>query len=243
MPIFNESGIKLSDGSGLMLALDVQSSEEALHILACNHTHIDAIKLGSTLLVSPHGGYGIISRIRQTYSFPILVDSKLKDVPHVLLYTAQSIAEHGASGFTCWAGVGKKALSLLAETLAGKIDLVALTALSCIPLAAQEDTAKQNILTAVAAGCKHIQIPGNFPSLILWARKNIPDSVHILSCGIGVQGGVVGDAIRYGATYEIIGRNLLDYDSDEAMESAFGENYTVIHKAMAEKRFAAFEKG
>lgn len=236
MPICNEAAPTLTASSGLMLALDLRSSEKALRLLAAHHEYIDAVKLGSTLLTSPQGGYALISSIRESYPFPILVDSKLKDVPHVLLFTARSLAEHGASAFTCWVDVGENALRLLVEKLANKIDLVALTALSCLPLASQEDAAKCNILMAISAGCKHIQIPGNFPSLIRWARNNIPDDVHILSCGIGVQGGIVGDAIRYGATHEIIGRKLLDHDNEESILAAFKESHAVIHRALAERK-------
>lgn len=139
-----------------------------------------------------------------------MVDSKLKDVSHVLLSTAKSYLAHGATAITCWADVGKDALTFLTDRLYDKIELVILTALTSLSYEQAELTAKNNILLAVECGCDLIQILGNFPELISWAKQHIPTNVKILSCGIGRQGGRIGDAIKYGASYEIIGRHILN---------------------------------
>ena len=208
--------LRLSDKSGLMLALDVESSVDAVKLISDNQDYIDAVKLGTTLLVSPEGGFDVIEKISKSYNLPVFVDAKLKDVTHVLISTLMSYKRYGASAVSCWADIGREALCFINERLKAEIDLVVMTALTSLPLSEIENSAKNNILMAVECGCEFLQIPGNFPGLIQWARKNIPESVKIVSCGIGYQGGRIGEAIKLGATYEIIGRHILD-SSDIAM--------------------------
>lgn len=218
----------LLTGSGLMLALDVENAEEAENIVATYREFIDAVKLGTTILVSPTGGMELISKIEHCYGLPVMVDAKLKDVIHVLLATARAYRAHGATAVTCWADVGKKTLQLLIECLnKDEIEMVVLTALTSLSYEQIEQSAKDNILTAVECGCRCLQIPGNYPELISWARKRISSKTVIVSCGIGRQGGQVGDAIKHGADYEIIGRQILD---SENMLQAFADSSRIIRK-------------
>jgi orotidine-5'-phosphate decarboxylase len=225
----NNQSISLNPG--LMLALDVEDFETADRILSQNRAFIDTVKLGSMILTSPKAGFKVISHIKNNYSIPVVIDSKLKDVPHVLLATSKSYAKHGASAITCWADIGEKALKLLINNLNGIVDIIILTALTSLPYKLQKKTAEENILMAVNCGCEFIQVPGNFPELIIWARKNIPDNINILSCGVGPQGGMIGNAISCGANHEIIGRKLLDYESDKKITACFKKTYKTIHKA------------
>lgn len=216
----------LLSGSGLMLALDLEDASEAEEIIAVYRRYIDAVKLGTILLVSPTGGMGLISRIKNQYRLPVLVDAKLKDVAHVMLSTARSYKAHGAGAITCWHDVGEKAIKFLIDSLQGEIDIVILSALTSLQLHEIYDSATRGILSAIRAGCKIIQIPGNYPELIKWARGNIPDEVRIVSCGVGTQGGIIGNAIECGADYEIIGRRILDSDN---IEESFIYSFEKIH--------------
>lgn len=224
----------LSTNSGLMLALDIQDASEAEKIVASNKDFIDAIKIGTTLLLSPTGGMEVISNLKHKFKLPLLIDSKLKDVPHILLLTAKSYIAHGATAITCWADVGPNALKLLIKNLQNKIEIIVLTALTSLPYSKIENTAKKNILMAVECGCTGVQIPGNYPELIKWAREKIPTNVQILSCGVGSQGGIVGEAIRCGANYEIIGRKILDSTDDQSMREKFHDSYKIIHSMINE---------
>lgn len=226
----NNQSISLNPG--LMLALDVEDFETADRILSKNRAFIDTVKLGSTILTSPNAGFKIISHIKNNYSIPVVVDSKLKDVPHVLLSTSKSYAIHGASAITCWADIGEEALKLLINNLNGIVDIITLTALTSLPFQLQKKTAKENIQMAVNCGCRFIQVPGNFPELITWARNNIPADINIVSCGVGPQGGIIGNAISCGANHEIIGRKLLDHESDKKMNACFKKTYKTLHKAL-----------
>ena len=222
----------ISLNPGLMLALDVEDFKTADRILHQNRDYINSVKLGSTILVSPNAGFKIISHIRKKYSIPVVLDSKLKDVPHVLLSTSKSYATHGASAITCWADIGEEALKFLINNLDDVVEIIVLTALTSLPYQNQKNIAKKNIQMAVSCGCKLIQIPGNFPELIIWARNNIPSDIHIVSCGFGPQGGIIGDAISWGANHEIIGRKLIDHDDDEKMKACFKETYQTLHQAL-----------
>jgi len=224
--------LDLYTNSGLMLALDMEDALEAEAIIADHREFIDAIKLGSTILVSPRGGMGFISRVYKEYDLPVLIDAKLKDVLHVLLSTIRSYRAHGAAAVTCWADVGRETIQFLITNLSNDLDIVVLTALTSLHLKDIEQSAKDNILMAVEVGCRFIQIPGNYPELISWARRKIPSEVKIISCGIGRQGGQIGDAIRCGADYEIIGRYILDSDD---MRSAFRDCAGVIRQRVSER--------
>lgn len=227
-------GDSLRNSAGLMLALDVEQAEDAEYIVATYTEYIDAVKLGTTLLVSPAGGMGIISKIRQKYNLPVLVDSKLKDVPHVLLSTIRSYRAHGATGVTVWADVGRETLRTVIRGLtqdSKPVDLAALTALTILPFNQIEETAKSNILMAVDCGVQFLQIPGNYPELITWARDQIPPEIMIMSCGVGLcQGGIIGEAIKCGADYEIIGRHILDSEDSEDMAEAFKKSSKIIRE-------------
>jgi orotidine-5'-phosphate decarboxylase len=217
-----------------MLALDVEQAEDAEYIVSTHREYIDAVKIGTTLLVSPTGGTKIISTIRKKYDLPVLVDSKLKDVPHVLLSTIRSYRSLGATGVTVWADVGKETLRTLIRGLtqdSEPIDLMVLTALTILPLDQIEESAKSNILMSVECGVQFLQVPGNYPELITWARKNIPPEVMVMSCGVGLcQGGIIGEAINCGADYEIIGRHILDSEDSEDMAEAFKTSSKIIRE-------------
>jgi len=216
----------LNDRQGLMLALDVESCLDAEKIISENKDYIDAVKLGTTLLTNPKGGFGIISKISKNYDLPVFVDAKLKDITHVIISTILSYKQHGASAVSCWADIGKKAICFINERLKPEIDLVIMTALTSLPYHVIENTAKKNIMIAVDCGCEYVQIPGNFPKLINWARENIKEPIKIVSCGMGCQGGEIGQAIENGATYEIIGRYILDsYD----ISTTLRETHKLIH--------------
>lgn len=222
----------LRTGAGLMLALDVNDCSEAEEIVASNRDFIDAVKLGTTLLISPSGGMELISKIRHHYNLPVLVDSKLKDVSHILLATSKSYIAQGATAITCWADVGKEALDFLIDRLQDEIDLVILTALTSLSYGQVENIVKNNVLLAVECGYRLVQIPGNYPELIKWARKQIPSDIIILSCGVGFQGGEIGRAIQFGANYEIIGRHILD---SKNMTRTFQESHGIIHEELRKR--------
>jgi orotidine-5'-phosphate decarboxylase len=223
----------LYDNSGLMLALDVEDALEAEAIVADNREFIDAVKLGSTILVSHRGGMGLISKIYDDYGIPVLIDAKLKDVPHVLLSTIRSYRAHGAAAVTCWADIGGEAIRFLIENSPKGIDIVVLTALTSLHLEEIELSAKDSVLKATEAGCRFIQVPGNYPELISWTRQRTLPEVKIISCGIGRQGGQIGEAIRCGADYEIIGRHILDRVD---VRSAFRDCAGIIRQRLVERR-------
>ena len=223
----------LRTASCLMLALDVEDSADAERIVGTYREFIDAVKLGTTLLVNPSGGIELISKIKH-FGLPVLVDAKLKDVQHVLLSTARSYRAHGATAVTCWSDIGKKTLNFCIDSLKNEIELVVLTALTSLPYEEIEQLAKEHIITAVECGCQCIQIPGNYPDLILWARDRIPSDVLIVSCGIGRQGGRVGDAIKCGADYEIIGRHILD---SADMLQAFKDSSKIIRENLGYRSY------
>lgn len=233
-------GDSLRHSSGLMLALDVEQAEDAEYIIATYREYIDAVKVGTTLLISPTGGMQIISKIRQKYDLPVLVDSKLKDVPHVLLSTIRSYRAHGATGVTVWADIGKEALGTVIRGLnqdSEYTDLVVLTALTTLPFNQIEEPTKKNILMSVNCGVRFLQIPGNYPELITWARNQIPPEVMLIACGVGrCQGGIVGEAINCGADYEIIGRHILDSEESEDMGEAFRKSSRIIKENLLTRK-------
>ena len=62
----------LRTASCLMLALDVEDSADAELIVGSYREFIDAVKLGTTLLINPSGGIELISKIKH-FGLPVLV--------------------------------------------------------------------------------------------------------------------------------------------------------------------------
>ena len=68
--------------------------------------------------------------------------------------------------------------------------------------------ANESIQLAVQAGATGVQVPATRPHRIEAVRAAIGENITIASCGIGVQGGTFGAAIKAGANFEIIGRSI-----------------------------------
>ena len=92
----------LRGGRGLMLALDVQSTDVALELIQKTSPYIAAIKIGWHLMLRAAEGPEVIRSIARSTNIPILVDPKVHDVPHIAIEMIRAFADQGARAVTIW---------------------------------------------------------------------------------------------------------------------------------------------
>jgi orotidine-5'-phosphate decarboxylase len=95
----------------LMLALDVDSADEALSLSVKLSGKIGAIKIGPRLCV--RYGADLIGRLAQTV--PVFVDNKYLDIPNTMEAAVRATFDAGASFATVHAWAGSEAMRRLAS--------------------------------------------------------------------------------------------------------------------------------
>jgi orotidine-5'-phosphate decarboxylase len=213
--------------SRLVVALDfynianVRSHvERALELLEALAPYACAFKLNHHLLL-PHGLQGLrkLTSRAEELGVPLIADIKLSDVGVTNKFVAELLASHGIS-------------ALIASPLPGRLEGLAplqevkqATGLGLLVLAymshrgAEEVFARKlangrplyHLFVAMAKelGADGLIVGATRPERIREVRRLAP-GLHIYSPGIGPQGGSLEEAIRAGADYIIVGRQLLE---------------------------------
>ncbi len=226
--------------SKLILALDVSEEntengkvgEKCLKILEETSEYIAGVKIGYSLVLKT--GLKIITEISENFSVPIIADFKIADIPHISRQIASRAYEAGANAVIAHGFTGKDSLEAItkaAEINDGKGVLVVSNMSHpggekfIQPVSGQIlDLAKEINATGIIG-------PATRPDQIKNLRSRAGENLLILTPGIGAQGGKAGDAIRFGADYEIVGRAI--YTSSSPRDSA-AEIRNQINKTIEE---------
>lgn len=200
--------------SRLILALDVTEREKALAIAGEVSGVVDAIKVNYPLVLAT--GLSIVDRLDRFA--PVICDFKVADIPNTNSLIVRNIMKHKASGVIVHGFVGSDSVRACVETASGKLEVFVVTEMShpgaveyLAPLG--EGMAKM----AVDAGASGVVAPATRPDRVAAIRKVVGD-LKIISPGVGAQGGSATDAIRAGADYVIVGRQI--YASGEPAKVA-----------------------
>jgi orotidine-5'-phosphate decarboxylase len=193
----------------LILALDTNSGEKALHLAHLLEGCYDSIKVGYPLILS--AGIGIVKEI-STFA-EVFADLKIADIPNTNRLICEAVLEKGASGVIAHAFTGKDSLQACADCARDYgAELFVVTEMShpgakqfMGPLA--QDLAE----LAVLVDASGVVAPATRPERIKLVRSVIGDRL-IVSPGVGAQGGFARDAILAGADYLIVGRSIIDAD-------------------------------
>lgn len=130
----------MSFSSPVLVALDLESAEEAVRIATSLKDVVGGYKVGLELLMGPGPAtVGALARLDK----PIFVDAKLHDIPNTVYKAARQIGRLGARWLTVHASGGADQLSAAAEGLAegasgrqsGVLAVTVLTSLSAADLA------------------------------------------------------------------------------------------------------------
>jgi orotidine-5'-phosphate decarboxylase len=198
----------LARKTGIIHALDVEDLSVAIRIAKLVEPYVDAIKLPWLLVMG--NGASALDRVKREIRVPVIADFKVADIPEISSNIVQKAVQSGADGITLHGFVGRDTVE------------------KCIN-AAHENSAYTFVVTEMShpgaerfmqpvgveiarlareLGSDGIVAPATRPERTREYRKIVGDGVTIMSPGVGAQGAKIGDAVRAGADYEIIGRRI-----------------------------------
>ncbi len=204
--------------NGIVLALDLEDKGRALSIAEEVIDHVDAFKLGYPLILST--GIGIIGEMKK-YGKPVIADLKVADIPVI----SSKICElAGDSDYVIVHGfVGEDVV-----TECSKVARIFVVAEMSHPGATEYLGGVSNELAEMATKyAEGIIAPATRPERIREMRSIVGDLL-ILSPGVKAQGANVGDAIKAGADYEIIGRGISEAPDPKGVAEGYSRTIKAI---------------
>jgi orotidine-5'-phosphate decarboxylase len=197
--------------NGIILALDVDTREKALEITREAAEFVDAIKVGYPLVLNTD--LSIIGELKK-FQKPIIADFKVADIPIVGQRICEAAKGAGADFVIVHGFVGEDVVKACSN--ASKIFVVAeMSHPGALDFMAKDAESIVEIARKHAFG---IVAPATRPERIRELRAASGADLKIISPGVKAQGASVGDAIRAGADFEIIGRGI--YGAREPKKAA-----------------------
>lgn len=185
----------------IILALDTEDSKRALRICEEVTEYIDAVKVGYPLVLNT--GLGIIKKLKN-FNKPIIADFKVADIPEISRKICEIAVKSGADYAIVHGFVGEDVIKACSEV--AKIFVVAeMSHPGANDFMSGE---AEKIAAMVKKYAYGIVAPATRPERIGQLRKIVGENIVIISPGIKAQGAKVGDAIKAGADFEIIGRGI-----------------------------------
>jgi orotidine-5'-phosphate decarboxylase len=209
--------------TGVILALDVEDRERALHVARDVSPNIDAIKVGYPLVLNT--GLGIINELK-SFAKPVIADFKVADIPPVSSTICRAAVEKGADYVIIQGFLGEDVI----EACSKVARIFVVTEMSHPGATSFMAPAAENMAGIAKKHAFGIVAPATRPERIKVLRGIVGEDLTIISPGVAVQGGVPGDAIKAGADFEIVGRGI--YAAEEPGEAA---------SALAEKVMDQFQ--
>jgi len=204
--------------NGILLALDLEDKGQALGIAGEVIDFVDGIKVGYPLILS--SGIDVLGEMKDLNK-PVIADLKVADIPEIsariceLAGEADYVIVHGFVGkdvvFEC-----------------SKVARIFVVAEMSHPGATEYLGVIANELATMATKyAKGIVAPATRPERIREMRSLVGDLL-IISPGVKAQGANVGDAIKAGADYEIIGRGICQTSDPRKIAESFSNTIKAI---------------
>jgi orotidine-5'-phosphate decarboxylase len=201
----------------LILALDVINLDKAIQIASAASPYVDAMKIGLPLGLSE--GVEALEIIKKETGLPIIADMKIADVCHMAGTITRLCLDAGANAVTVHGFFGPSTIKACISETGPDDDIIVMTESThsdaSFFMEGVSETIAKWALNLKASG---IQAPGTRPKRVRELRKVVGNDMTIVSCGMGVQGGKVGSALKAGADFEIYGRSI--YESPNPAKSA-----------------------
>lgn len=202
--------------NGIVLALDLEDEGQALSVAKEVIEYIDAIKVGYPLILS--SGIGVLKEMKGMGK-PVIADLKVADIPLIsskickLASDSDYVIVHGFVGEDVVAECSKVASIFVVAEMShpGAIEYMG-------------GRLSDELASLAARYAVGIIAPATRPDRVKRLRSIVGDLL-ILSPGVRAQGAGVGDAIKAGADYEIIGRVI--YEADDPRRAAEGFSRTL----------------
>lgn len=186
----------------LILALDVKSRARALKVCKETKEFIDAIKVGYPLVLT--AGLRFIKELKK-FKKPVIADFKVADIPYISGGICELAVESGADYVIVHGFAGEDVVKACSEVA----DIFVVAEMShpgSKDFISKEAEKIAKIARKYAYG---VVAPATRPERVKRIREIAGDLV-IISPGVKAQGAEVGDAIKAGADFEIIGRKICD---------------------------------
>ena len=213
----------------IIVALDVDTEQEALALTAALKDHVGAFKLG--LQLYNNTGPGIVQKIAEAGG-RVFLDLKFHDIPNTAARAAEAVVGLGAFMFNVHASGGKKMMAdtaAAAKARAKKLGIAAPLLIGVTVLTSMSEQELQGELgvtrtlpdhvAGLAKLCQEAGLDGVVASAkeIPWIRKACGEEFLIVTPGIRPawaagddQSRIVTpkDALQQGANYIVVGRPL-----------------------------------
>jgi orotidine-5'-phosphate decarboxylase len=207
----------------LIVALDVSSAAEALHLASQLKTSVSRLKVGKQLFTAE--GPSVVRDLISA-GFGIFVDLKFHDIPNTVAAAVRSASTFGADMLTVHASGGSKMLRASVEAARQTEKPPRILAVTLLTSMSDEDVQEvglsghvvDNVLRlaelALTAGCDGIVTSAREAAEV---RRRLGDGFAIVTPGIRTAGGAAGDqarvvtpadAIRAGVSYLVVGRPI-----------------------------------
>jgi orotidine-5'-phosphate decarboxylase len=199
-------------------ALDVEDRVKALKIAKDVKDYVDSIKVSYPLIL--HHGLKVVEEIKCATNLPVLACFKVADIPLISERIVDATIDSGADGITVHGITGKDSVKRCIDTAKKRdVDVFVVTEMSH-PGATEyyQQLGDKIAKMAKELGARGIVAPATRPNRVKRYREIIGKDMLIISPGVGPQGGQIGDAIKEGANFEVIGR--LIYTSDDPGRTA-----------------------
>jgi orotidine-5'-phosphate decarboxylase len=217
--------------TGLILALDMDYETRALELVADVYAHVDAIKIGYVLILSE--GLSVMKVIKRKFpQLPIIADLKVADAPHIARKMTLLALDAGADVVSvcgiCGPTVIQECLQL---TEYRKKNLLVFLEFTQLDGLIGPEQANRMALMAKEKGVWGILAPGTKPHRIKELRSLVGQGLVIISCGIGAQGTEPGTALRAGADFEIVGRQICTAPDSKVAAANISNSLSAIIKS------------
>ncbi len=207
--------------TGIILALDVLSAEEAHRVVAAAAPHLDAVKIGYPLVLA--AGLGIAGELAE-YGLPLIADCNVADIPNTNRLIAEQVFAAGCSGIICQGFCGSDSVAACvdtAEDAGGECYVVCEMSHPGALEFLSGENAEALARMAVGAGAHGIIAPATRPERVQVLRGIVGD-IKILSPGVGAQGGDPR-AIAPLIDGMIVGRSIYTADDPAGAAAAYAE--------------------
>ena len=198
----------------IILALDLQTIEEAMKVAGCVKEHIDTIKIGYPLVLAE--GLESISIVKEEFDCRVIADFKVADIPETNTKIADLTFKAGADAIIVHGFVGEdsvKACVDSAQKFNGEIFL--LTEMSHPGASRFLQIAAEEIASmGVDMGLKNYVAPSTKLNRLKKIRSVVGEDSFIISPGVGVQGGDPSQTLEF-ADAIIIGRSIYSSNNPE----------------------------
>ncbi|MBZ2165780.1 orotidine-5'-phosphate decarboxylase [Methanobacterium spitsbergense] len=198
----------------IILALDLQTIEEAMKVAGCVREHIDTIKIGYPLVLAE--GLKSISIVKEEFDCKVIADFKVADIPETNTKIADLTFKAGADALIVHGFVGEDSVKACVDS-SQKFDreIFLLTEMSHPGASRFLQIAAEEIASmGVDMGLKNYVAPSTKLNRLNKIRSIVGEDSFIISPGVGVQGGDPNQTLKF-ANAIIVGRSIYSSDNPE----------------------------